>query len=207
MKRDRVKGQLSLEFIIVLTGLLLVVATVTMPVYDQSRSDAEKVTKLSEAREAANILAGALNNLYAGGPGSRVAVEYSLPPGVVSVLMCGYDQVEVDGLLTIDETVPINGRADVQIWLDFNGDGLWDGEREAVVIVDTILPSRWYADATERGGDWVEENCVHVEENGLKVGSVHGTLSGRTIHNTVLEYLSTHSHQYRRRIVVLDEIS
>lgn len=112
------RGQLSVEFIIVLTGLVIVVATITMPMYNQARSDAEKVTKLLEAREAANTLANALNTLYASGPGSKLTIEYSLPQGVVTVYMGGYDKLEADGVLTTDETVPINGRADIQIWLD-----------------------------------------------------------------------------------------
>ncbi len=199
------RGQLSVEFIIVLTGMLLVVAAVSMPMHSQARSDAEKMTKLSEAREAANTLAGALNNLYAGGPGSRVSIKYSLPQGVVSVRMCGYEHVEVDGLLSADEIVPINGRADVQILLDLDGDGLWDNRREAAVVVDTILPSRWHEDATERGEGWVEENCVHVEESSLIVGPAYGTLFKRTFHFTSLAYFFDSSQAYLRTVVIQDE--
>jgi len=195
------------EFIIVLTGMLLVVAAVSIPIQSQARSDIEKMTKLVETKEAANILAGAVNNLYAGGPGSKISVEYYLPQGVVAVRMCGYDQAEVDGLLTADATIPINGRADIQVFLDFDGDGLWDNKREAIVVIDTILPSRWYEDAAERDNDWVRENCVHVEESSLKVGSVYGTLSGRTLHLTNLTYLFDPAQAYPRMVVIKDEIS
>ena len=164
MKRDDLRGQLSIEFMIVLTGLLIVVATVTMPIYNQARFDAEKMTKLTEAREAANTLANALNNLYASGPGSKLTIEYWLPQGVVAVYMGGYESLEIDGVYTTDESVPRNGRADVQIRLDFNNDGMWDNNREAVVIVDTLLPSRWDENAAARGDSWVKENCVHVED-------------------------------------------
>ena len=73
------RGQLSIEFMIVLTGFLIIAATISMPIYNQARSDAEKMTKLSEAREAANILANALNSTYASGPRSKITIEYSLP--------------------------------------------------------------------------------------------------------------------------------
>ncbi len=201
------RGQLSVEFIIVLTGLLIVVATITMPMYGQARADAEKIARLSGTREAAGILAGALDSVYAGGPGSKLTVQYSLPRGAISARACGYDQLEVDGLLTTDETVPINGRADVQIYLDLDGDGAWDGTREAVVAVDTILPSRWREDAAERGDAWVTENCVHVDEGALKVGAVYGTLSGITVHLTTFTYIFDSESRYPRRIVILDEIS
>jgi len=201
-----VKGQLSIEFIIVLTGLLIVVATIAMPIYNQARSDAEKLAKLSEAREAANKIANALNNLYASGPGSKLTIEYLLPQGVSAVYIGGYEKLDFDGLVTADETVPINGRADIQIWLDLNGDGMWDNKREAVIIVDTILPSRWNENAVERGDDWVKENCVHVEENSLKVGSIYRTLRETTLHRTTLTYSYDPTHAYPRRIVVLDEI-
>lgn len=201
------RGQLSVEFIIVLTGLLLVVATVTMPMYNQARADSEKMARLSEAREAAGILAGALNSVYASGPGSKLTVEYSLPKGTVSARACGYDWLEVDGLLSTTETVPINGRADVQLFLDLDGDGAWDNIREAVIVVDTILPSRWREDAAERDDDWVIENCVHVEEGGLSVGPTYGTVTAKTTHLTTLTYLFDASLPYSRRIVIIDEIS
>lgn len=201
------RGQLSIEFIIVLTGLLIVVATVTMPIYNQSRSSAEKVTKLSEARGAASTLANALNNIYASGPGTRLTIDYSLPQGVVAAYVGGYEKLDVDGILTTDETVSINGRADIQIWLDLDGDGMWDNTRESVIIVDTILPSRWNESAVPRGDDWVRENCVHVEDNGLRVGSLYGTLTARTFHRATLTYCYDPTYAYPRRIVVLDEVS
>ncbi|MFH1821882.1 MAG: hypothetical protein ABH852_05545 [Methanobacteriota archaeon] len=199
------KGQLSIEFMIVFTGLLIIFATITMPLYNQSRLDAEKVTKIAEAREAANALVGALNTIYASGPGSKLTIEYSLPQGVAAVYLGGYERLDVDGLIATGGRVPINGRADVQILLDFNGDGAWDGNREAVVLVDTILPSRWDENSVELDDSWVDENCVHVEEN-LKVGFSYGTLTQRTIHRTTLTYNFTPSFVYPRRILIIDEI-
>ncbi len=79
------RGQLSIEFIIVLSGLLLIIATVTMPMYNSARADAEKISKLADAREAANTLVNATNTVYAAGVGSRQTIEYWLPQGVVSV--------------------------------------------------------------------------------------------------------------------------
>lgn len=111
------RGQLSIEFLIVLTGMLLILATVTIPLSDQARADAEKITKLADAREAANTIANALNTVYAGGVGSKQAVEYRLPEDVLSISF-------VDGA---------GNRLDVKIALNLESDN--------VVQVSTILSS------------------------------------------------------------------
>ena len=200
------RGQLSIEFLIVITGLFIIIAAVTMPMYDEARTDAEKASKLADAREAANGIANTVNKLYTSGPGSKQIIEYWLPESVVAVYIGGYENLDVDGVDTTDEDVPRNGRADVQIWLDLDGDGAWDNKREAVVLIDTLLPSRWYENGALRGSDWVNENCVHVEDKNLKVGSAHGTLTKRTLHQTTLEYRYEKGYVYPRRIVISDSI-
>lgn len=87
--------------------------------YNQARADAEKASKLADAREAANKLVNAINVVYAAGVGSRQTVEYWLPPGVVSVSF-------VDGA---------ENRVDVRIELDLESDN--------VTQVGTILPSTY----------------------------------------------------------------
>lgn len=91
-----------------------------MPMYNQARANAEKISKLADAHEAANTLVNAINVVYAGGVGSRQTVEYWLPPGVVSVSF-------VDGA---------ENRVDVRIELDLESDN--------VMQVSTILPSTSY---------------------------------------------------------------
>lgn len=114
------RGQLSIEFLIVLTGMLLILASVTIPLSDRARADAEKVTALADAREAAGTLANALNSVYASGVGSKQTVEYWLPKGTVSVTF-------------VDD----ENRLDVRIELALESDNR--------VQVSTILPSETYA--------------------------------------------------------------
>jgi len=90
-----------------------------MPMYNQARADAEKVSKLADAHEAANTLVNAINLVYATGVDSRQTAEYWLPPGVVSVSF-------VDGA---------ENRVDVRIELDLESDN--------VMQVSTILPSTY----------------------------------------------------------------
>lgn len=199
MVRDGLRGQLSIEFIIVLAGLLLVVATVTMPLYNQARTDAEKTAKLADAREAANTIANALNTLYASGPGSKLIIEYWLPEGVENLRIGGWENVDVDGIETTDENVSRNGRADVQIWLDLDGDGEWDNKREAVVLVDTHLPSRWYENGDEREIAWVNENAVHVED---KPELLNIDPNNRALYQMTLNYVYRSTYVYRRSVTI-----
>lgn len=196
----KVRGQLAIEFLIVVSGLLIILASITMPLYNQARADAEKVSNLADAREVANTLVSAINTLYASGPGSKQIIEYWLPKGVVALRAGGYENVDVDGIDTTDEDVAINGRADVQIWFDFDGDGAWDNERDAVVLVDTLLPSKWDEGGNELEKSWVDENCIHIEDDNFSLDSAH-----RTYHRVTLEYVYENI-MYNRRITVFDEI-
>ena len=113
------RGQLSVDFVIIISGLLVILAVVTVPMYNQARADAEKVSKLADAHEAANTLVNAINLVYAAGVGSQQTVEYWLPPGVVSVSF-------VDGT---------ENRVDIKIELDQESDN--------VMQVSTILSSTY----------------------------------------------------------------
>ena len=103
---------------VVFTAMLLIIATVTMPLYESSRADAEKILKLADTREAANAIVNTLNTVYAGGVGSKQTVEYWLPEDVLSISF-------VNGT---------ENRVDVRIVLNLKSDN--------VLQVNTILPSR-----------------------------------------------------------------
>jgi len=150
----KVRGQLSIEFIVVISGLLIILAAITMPMYNEARADAEKVSKLADAREAADKIANAINTVYAAGVDSKRTVEYWLPRGVVKI----YANVNIDGIDTTDNDVAPDNRMDVQIWLDLDGNGEWDNKREAIILLETILPSE------------NNENCVIVGDENFKVG-------------------------------------
>jgi len=102
---------------VVFTAMLLIIATVTMPLYESSRADAEKILKLADTREAANAIVNTLNTVYAGGVGSKQTVEYWLPNDVLSISF-------VSGA---------ENRVDVKIGLNLKSDN--------VIQVSTILPN------------------------------------------------------------------
>ncbi|MEM3723628.1 MAG: class III signal peptide-containing protein [Candidatus Hadarchaeales archaeon] len=173
------RGQLSLEFMVVFTGMLLIVASVTYPLYNQAKEEAEKLTKLSEAKEALNTIVNAVNMVYAGGPGSRQTVDYWLPRGVLHL----YLTVDRDGIAVPNKSVAKNGRLDAQIFFDFDGNGEWDNTWDSVVLADTLLPSRWFENGSQRNDNWVNENAVHPQDWNFLINS-----SSRTHHRTTFEY-------------------
>lgn len=173
------KGQLSMEFMIVFVGMLMIAASVTYPLYDDARAGADKLNKLLEGRNAAAKLANALNVLYAGGPGSKQTVEYSLPKGVVNI----YVHMDMDGVTTTDGSISKNGRTDIHVQFDFDGDSKWDNTLDSLVLFDTILPSRWYENGDEIDDNWLIENGMGIQDWSLSIDSAH-----RTYHRVTLDY-------------------
>jgi len=197
----RVKsGQFSVEFMIVIAFLLIGLATITLPMYNRSSADAQRASDLSDAREAASTLANALNTVYADGVGSKQTIEYWLPKGVAAV----YADVDIDGVDTDNDSIsdnpPRNGHLDVQIWFDLNGDNKPDsGNREAVVLVETIMPSKWNENGVLRQ-NW-ENECPKVEDENFKLNSTH-----RTLHRVTITYTYRPGYSQPRRIAIIDNI-
>lgn len=197
----RVKsGQFSVEFMVVIAFLLVVLATISIPMYDQARADAQGASDLADAREAASTLVNALNTAYAGGADSKQTVEYWLPEDVAAV----YADADIDGVDTDNDGTPDdpprNGRLDVQIWFDLDGDNNPDlGDREAVVLVETILPSKWDENGNLRQ-DW-ESRCPEVEDENFMIDLTH-----RTLHQVTMSYTYNADYARPRRIALVDNI-
>ena len=193
-------GQFSVEFMIVIAFLLIALATISLPMYNRARADAQRSSDLADAREAASTLANALNSVYAGGVGSKQTIEYWLPEGVAAV----YADADVDGVDTDNDGIPDspsrNGRLDVQIWFDLNDDDNPDlGDREAVVVVETILPSKWEENGALRQ-NW-ENECPEVQDNFVS-DPTH-----RTLHRATVYYTYDVDNLLPRRIMLIDEIT
>ncbi|KXB06601.1 hypothetical protein AKJ52_01960 [candidate division MSBL1 archaeon SCGC-AAA382C18] len=112
------RGQFTVEFILVLAVFLTVMATVSMPLYNNSRDTAQEGTELMKAREAAGEIASALDTLYASGIGARKKTTFWLPENVSEV-----SAKAVDNELAVTITVKMNETREVQS--------------------DTLLPSDW----------------------------------------------------------------
>lgn len=113
------KGQFSLEFLIVFGVLLTILATVSLPLYSNSRTTTAKLTSTMEAREAANELALSLNSACSGSVGTSNPATYWLPQNVIEI-----SEISSDNELN------------VKIILEQN-------EEKIEITVPTLLPGSW----------------------------------------------------------------
>jgi hypothetical protein len=72
---------------------------------------------------------------------------------------------------------------DVRADLDLDGDGEWDNKREAVVLVDTLIPSVLEENGENRDENWVVENCITIQDWNMSFDP-----TSRTHHRVTLEY-------------------
>jgi len=191
----------GLEFLIVFSSLMVLLAALTLPLHREAKDEARKFSALAEARESAGKIAAAINAVYGAGPGARSQTEVWFPKEVVGIQVGGYGNLDVDGLMASDGEIRKNGRADVRILLDFDGDGRWDNRLGSTVVVDTLLPSRWWENGEERGERWVREKGVHVEDQNFILQP--GT---RTRHRLTFTFVYDPFHTYPRRITLSDEV-
>ena len=74
------KGQISLEFILIFSALLMIFAGISVSFYQTGRADSDEGMQLADAKRAAILLVNALNSVYLEGVGARQTVEYWAPP-------------------------------------------------------------------------------------------------------------------------------
>ncbi len=79
------KGQFGIEFIVVLGALLIIISSVTIPLYANSRESVGEMTDMSLVRGAANKLAFSIDMAYVEGPGAQKNVDYTLPDGIDNI--------------------------------------------------------------------------------------------------------------------------
>jgi uncharacterized protein (UPF0333 family) len=74
-----VKGQVSVEYLLVILVVLIVLGTVTIPMIGSSVSSSGDVSKSSDAKTAVDTIANAADLVYANGPGSKRTLSVYIP--------------------------------------------------------------------------------------------------------------------------------
>lgn len=74
-----VKGQVSVEYLLVILVVLIVLGTVTIPMIGSSVSSSSDVSKASDAKAAVDTIANAADLVYANGPGSKRTLSVYIP--------------------------------------------------------------------------------------------------------------------------------
>lgn len=79
------RGQFSIEFIVVFGALVMIVATTTIPLYQNSRGSVGKIKNMTLAKETADKFVHSINSAYIEGPGAKKTINYTLPEGVENI--------------------------------------------------------------------------------------------------------------------------
>ena len=121
-----VKGQASVEYLLLTLVFLIIIGSVTVPLITQGINDSLDVSHSSDASAAINSIANAIGVVYANGPGSQrtVNVYFSNDNAIL-----GYNAANK----TILMSVPVYGGngtkiidANVPIAVTFNGAGTFN---------------------------------------------------------------------------------
>ncbi len=79
MKGMDKRGQVSVEYLLVILVLLLVLSIVTIPLIGSSIDASNDVSQASDAKVATDTLANAADVVYANGPGAKRTVSFYIP--------------------------------------------------------------------------------------------------------------------------------
>ena len=78
MSKMDVKGQISVEYLMIALVFLIIMTTVTVPLIGKSINASMDVSDTSDVSNAVNSIADAVGIVYANGPGSKRTVNVLL---------------------------------------------------------------------------------------------------------------------------------
>lgn len=73
------RGQVSVEYLLIVLVLILVLSIVTIPLIGKSIDSSNDVSDASDAKVATDTLANAADVVYANGPGAKRTVSFFVP--------------------------------------------------------------------------------------------------------------------------------
>ena len=79
MKGMDKRGQVSVEYLLIILILILVLSIVTIPLIGSSVDASNDVSDASDAKVAVDTLANAADVVYANGPGAKRTVSFYIP--------------------------------------------------------------------------------------------------------------------------------
>lgn len=79
------KGQMSVEYLLIVLVVILVLAIVTVPLISNSIDASNDVSHSSDAKVAATTIANAADTVYANGPHSKRTVNLYIPSNVSKI--------------------------------------------------------------------------------------------------------------------------
>jgi uncharacterized protein (UPF0333 family) len=73
------RGQVSVEYLLVVLVLILILSVITIPLIGESIDSSNDVSDASDAKVATDTLANAADVVYANGPGAKRTVSFYIP--------------------------------------------------------------------------------------------------------------------------------
>lgn len=92
------KGQISAEYLLTVVVILVIIATVSIPLVGKSVNDTMDISQSADVENTVNSIANAVNIVYANGPGSKRTISVYMPITL---------SLTTDGS-TIQMSVPLN---------------------------------------------------------------------------------------------------
>lgn len=79
MKKMDAKGQVSVEYILIIFVIIIVMGSVTLPLVGNSTKTSMDISKTSDVSTAVNSIANAVNVVYSNGPGAKRTLSLYIP--------------------------------------------------------------------------------------------------------------------------------
>lgn len=73
------KGQISAEYLLTVVVILVIIATVSIPLVGKSVNDTMDISQSADVENTVNSIANAVNIVYANGPGSKRTISVYMP--------------------------------------------------------------------------------------------------------------------------------
>lgn len=73
------KGQISAEYLLTVVVILIIIATVSIPLVGKSVNDTMDISQSADVEKTVNSIANAVNLVYANGPGAKRTISVYMP--------------------------------------------------------------------------------------------------------------------------------
>ena len=105
------KGQASVEYLLLIVVILIILASVTIPLVSSSVNSTMDISRASDAKNAIQNIANAVDLVYANGPGAKRTVNVYIPLNLV---------LQGNNTQNIGMNVPLSGNETKYVNSDHN---------------------------------------------------------------------------------------
>ncbi|HHY00882.1 MAG TPA: hypothetical protein GX531_05870 [Methanothermobacter sp.] len=108
------KGQISAEYLLTVVVILIILASVSIPLVGKSVNDTMDISESADVDNAVNSIANAVNLVYANGPGAKRTISIYMPISQTLTVEGGNLQMNVP------LNTPLNGESSKSITANIN---------------------------------------------------------------------------------------